>query len=65
MRIWFIRHETDYGPFFSTREKAIEWLKQDEENDNLPQHLAEILAGDDPYTSLMEVELDTETYFDG
>ena len=62
MKIWFLRRETDYGPFFSSRENAIAFL--DSENDD-DLDLESTLNGTDPYINLVEVELDTEVYFDG
>lgn len=65
-KIWFIRKETDYGPFFSSKEKAIQYLldRENEEEDS-DADISKILADNDPYTSLVEVTLDKEVFFDG
>ena len=64
MKIWFIRHETDYGPFFSTKERAIELLKEDAEW--WAKYGEEVLADKSPYTTIQEVELDDkDVCFDG
>lgn len=73
MKIYFIRHETSYGPFFSTREQAIDCaLKRLEDNtiNNSPTYIVnrinDILKGTDPYISIEDVTLDDEDVcFDG
>ena len=65
MHIWFIKHERSYGPFFSSRQKAIYWLMQDVDDNHSALRLADILTDSDPYTSIVEVELDKEQFFDG
>ena len=65
-KIWFIRRETDYGPFFSSKEKAIRYLldRENEEEDG-EVDISKILADKDPYISLVEVILDKEVFYDG
>ena len=61
MHIWFIRSETDYGPFFSTKEKAISYLENQETLDGNCKY-----TENNPYVNIEEVELDKENIcFDG
>lgn len=63
--IWFIKHETDFGPFFSTKEKAIKYLIDDDEEMD-ERRLKAILENRDPYVAVVEVELDdADISFDG
>jgi hypothetical protein len=69
--ICFIQRETDYGPFFSTRDKAEQYLKDqvpEDADDEEKKELAEQLAGKSCYVNIVEVELDntdTRSMFDG
>lgn len=69
--ICFIQRETDYGPFFSDREKAETYLKAqvpEDASDEEKKELAEQLAGKSCYVNIVEVELDntdTRNIFDG
>ncbi len=63
-KICFIRHETDYGPFFSDQRKAAAHLK--DVHEHTEAEIAKIVAGSDPYTAIVEVELDDPNVcFDG
>lgn len=64
-KIYLIRHETSYGPFLSSREKARDYLEQlHDEADS--SEIEEMLEGNHPYTNMIEVELDDKKYrFDG
>lgn len=75
--IFFIKEETTFGPFFSSREKAIAHVKAEfeefdpdgedkEENEKTLQLLRE--GKSDGYISIIEVELDNDSIdniFDG
>lgn len=66
-KIWFIVHETEFGPFFSTKDKAIAYVKtkllDDEEFAVRGQ---DVVEGNDPYVNIVEVKLDNEDcQFDG
>jgi hypothetical protein len=72
--IYFIQHETDYGPFFSSREKAVTFLKKDMLSPNASpelrrqeeEELEKAIAGKSCYTNLVPVTLDDESVsFDG
>jgi len=64
MKIYFIKHETDYGPFFSSRAKALDYLKEDSEWWKVWG--AGIETDKDAYITVQEVELDDENVrFDG
>jgi hypothetical protein len=64
MKIYFIRNETDYGPFFSTRDKAIQYIGDSYRHD--PKERDAIIHGDSCYTGIQEVELDQRgVIFDG
>ena len=71
MDIFFIRddNETKYGPFFSSLEKAIAYLKvhrEDDEDDKDTEWLKAVIRGDDTYTSIERVMLnDVQVRYDG
>lgn len=57
--IYYIRHETDYGPFFSSRKKAIAYLQDDGEDGRWwAEHGKDVVNGDDAYTTIQKVKLD-------
>ena len=66
-KIWFIRREEvskDYGPFFSTKERAIAFLREDDCDAH--DDLTDSIDGTDPYINIIEVVLDDERVcFDG
>jgi hypothetical protein len=67
--ICFIQEETNYGPFFSSRGKAEDYLRARLTEDATEEEKAELakqLAGTSYYVSIVEVELDNEDVsFDG
>ena len=65
--IWCIKHETDFGPFFSTKDKAISYVKREVfDDEEAAIRLEDAIAGNDPYCNIIEVCLDDEdTIFDG
>ena len=67
MKIWFIRCETEYGPFFSSLENVRGYLQDpDHRPTDKPDNIEEILNGTNPYMSVQEVELDDiSACFDG
>lgn len=67
MKIYFIREETTFGPFFSSKKKVREYLEgRDEDGNNSAKDIEDILAGDSAYTGVEEVELDDSSeIFDG
>jgi len=63
--IFFIRHETSYGPFFSSKKKAETYLR-DQEYPECEEDLQDMLAGRHDYCNVVEVQLDDITrHFDG
>jgi hypothetical protein len=63
MHIYFIRHETEYGPFFDSKDKAVTYLLGGKTS---PETILQIVEGTDPYTDIVEVELnDITVSFDG
>lgn len=66
-KIYFIKHETDFGPFFSTKKKARTYLEKDADIDEVSsEEIDEMMAGEHDYTNVIEVELDDEDVsFDG
>ena len=66
-KVYIIKHETDFGPFFSSKEKVIAYLKDPDHADvDDPSRINPILEGRDPYINVLEVELDDEDVcFDG
>ena len=62
MKIYFARYERYFGPFFSTMDKAVEWLKEDDHrptvNGVVVDDIDEILEGRNAYISIRAVELD-------
>ena len=64
--VFFIRHETSYGPFFSSKEKAAAYLLKDGFEAPGEEELAEMLEGRHCYCNVVEVELDNpDISFDG
>ncbi len=61
--ICFIRHETDYGPFFSSRGLAETYLR---DQDYPEDQITRALAGTGPHIDVVSVTLDDpEVHFDG
>lgn len=64
MKIYFIKNNTTFGPFFSSVEKAREYL-QDPYVRCEGQDIESVIDGTSPYSYLAEVELDDpSTCFD-
>ena len=66
-KVYIIKHETDFGPFFSSKDKVKAYLEDPYHVDaNDPARIDLILEGRDPYINVLEVELDDEDVcFDG
>lgn len=69
--IFFIREETTFGPFFGTKVEAIEYLRSDCFDDEVPEEervaeLKEMVEGRHHYINLVEVTLgDTSKVYGG
>ena len=66
MTMFFIRHETSYGPFFSEKQKAIDYVSGPDMYEDEPEEIPKIIEGRHSYCSIVEVELDDiKVHFDG
>lgn len=60
-RIFVIKHETDVGPFFSSKAKARAYLEHPNHKINSDGWTPDdAMEGNDPYVNVLEIELDDE-----
>ena len=67
IQIFFVREETTYGPFFSSHEKATDYLRKKLRDErDLEERMRRIIAREDPYISIASAPInDTSVRFDG